>query len=303
MQSAEDTGVEPNDGLTEALASIPSEPEPSGADEADKSDGEGPPRDEHGRFAKAQAEAEAVAKEADKGNGEDRDGGQIPSWRLREIREERDRIAAAHEADRRELETLKRERAQWQERQRQMREAEQAPQAPDPIADPQGYQAFVDQQVAARFQSVEQQMRNWRVNMTFADQHEQHGEAFEKAMQALESSRDKEAIQSVMEAINPGKALMKWHRKQAAMAEVGDDLDGYNAKLRAKLKADPEFRKEFMAEMEAEARGNSGRSAGNVTDLPSLNRAPGGGGRQSLGVLANANTDAEIYSELTARRR
>lgn len=301
MQDAEDTGVEPNDGLTEALASIPAEPEPSGDESADEGGGgEGPNRDEHGRFAKAQAEAEAAANGADKGNGEERDGGQIPSWRLREIREERDRIAAAHEADRRKLEALERERAQWIQRQRQMREAEEAPQAPDPMADPQGYQAFVDQQLASRFQSVEQQMRDWRVNMTFADQHEQHGEAFEKAMQALESSRDPAAIQAVMESINPGKALMRWHRKQTAMAEVGDDLDGYNAKLRAKLKADPEFRKEFMAELDAEARGNSGRSTDNVTSLPSLNRAPGGGGRQSLGDLGG--TDKEIFETLTRKR-
>ncbi len=195
---------------------------------------------------------------------------------------------------------MRRERAMWQQQQRQQREAYEAPPPPDPMVDPQGYQAFVDQQVASRFQSVEDQMRNWRVNMTFADQHEQHGEAFEKAMQALETSRDKDAIQSVMEAINPGKALMKWHRQETARREVGDDIEGYNAKLRAKLKADPEFRKEFMAELDAEARGNSGRSSENVTSLPSLNRAPGGGGRQTPGDLGG--TDKEIFENLTRRR-
>lgn len=95
---------------------------------------------------------------------------------------------------------------------------------------------------------------------------------------------------------------MKWHREQTARAEVGDDIEGYNAKLRAKLKADPEFRKEFMAELEAEARGGSseGRSS-NVTALPSLNRAPGGGGdRQTPGDLGS--TDKEIFANLTRKR-
>ena len=301
MQDA-DTGVEPNDGLTEAIASIPAEPEYSGDDSADKGESEGPARDEHGRFA-AKAKAEAEADKVAKGNdGEEREGGQIPSWRLREIREERDRIAAEHAADRRRLEALEHERAQWIQRQRQMQEAQQAPPRPDPINDPEGFAEYVESIVASRVHSVEESNRNNWVNLTFAEQHEAHGETFEKAMQALEQARSPQIVANIREAVNPGKALMRWYRQETARREVGDDLEGYKKRLRDELKKDPEFRKEFMADLDAEARGPSaGRSSSNVTDLPSLNRAPGGGGRQTLGDLGSS--DAEIYASLTAKRR
>ena len=79
-----------NDGLAEAMASIPDEPlertgerldeeraEPPAPDTPAKAESDGPPRDEQGRFApKGQDEPEAPAEE--------RDGGQVPSWRMRE---------------------------------------------------------------------------------------------------------------------------------------------------------------------------------------------------------------------------
>lgn len=297
MQDADLDSV--NDGLSEALASIPTEPEPSG--ELGKAEPEGndePPRDERGRFAGKEPEATTEPKT---GDGEDRDGGQIPSWRLREIREERDRIAAEAAKDRQELEVMRRERAMWQQRQRQMQEAQEAPQRPDPINEPEAFAEYVESLVTSRVQSVEESNRNNWVNLTFAAEHEAHGEAFEKAMQALEAARNPQIVADIREAVNPGKALMRWHRQETARREVGDDIEGYNAKLRAKFKADPEFRKEFMAELEAEARGNSGgRSSDNVTSLPSLNRAPGGGGRQTPGDLGG--TDQEIFQSLTRKR-
>ena len=133
-----------------------------------------------------------------------------------------------------------------------------------------------------------------------ADQHEQHGKAFEAAYAAAQQASPEE-IRAIKAAVNPGKALMRWHRERTAMAEVGGDLEGYKKRLRAEFKKDPEFRKEFMADLDAEARGgNSGRSSTNITDLPSVNRAPGGAGRQQLGDLGG--TDKEIYENLTRKR-
>jgi hypothetical protein len=299
MQDADLDSV--NDGLSEALASIPADPAPEPvATEVKPESSEGPSRDERGRFAGKEPEAKTEPKT---GDGEDRDGGQIPSWRLREIREERDRIAAERDQDRQKLQALERERALWQQRQRQQWEAAQAPPRPDPINDPDAFAEYVEGIVTQRVQSVEESNRNNWVNLTFAAEHEAHGDAFEKAMAALEATRNPQIVADIREAVNPGKALMRWHRQETARREVGDDIEGYNKRLRDKLKADPEFRKEFMAELDAEARGNSGRSSDNVTSLPSLNRASGSAGNQKLGQLANANTDAEIYSELTARRR
>jgi hypothetical protein len=300
------TGAEPNDGLAEALASIPPEPASTGDDGGDKGGGDGVIRDERGRFAKAEAEAEAAAAEADKGakegNGEERDTGAIPAWRLREIREERDRIAAEKAAAEARAAQYERELAALRQHQRREQEAAEAPARPDPIADPEGYDAWINQTLDQRTRAIEAQFRNQWVNLTFAEEHEKHGETFEKAMAALEAVRNPQVVAEIREAVNPGKALMRWYRRHTALAEVGDDLEGYQKRFRDKLKKDPDFRKEFMAELEAEARGgtDAGRSSSNVTDLPSVNRAPGGPGRQTPGSLGSS--DREIFENLNRRR-
>ncbi len=291
-----------NDGLAEAMASMPP-PEPAVGDAAAEVETEpaeaGQPRDEHGRFTKAEAEA-AEAEQARAESG-DKDGGQIPSWRLRELREERDRERAEREAVIRRAEEAERRLAFYESQQRQQREAVQAPQRPDPIADPDGFAAYIEEMVTARSGSIETAVRDMRVNMTFADMHEQHGEKFEQAMKALEDARSPQIVSDIQMAVNPGKALMRWYQNEIAMKEVGGDLEGYKKKLRDEFKKDPEFRKEFMAALDAEARGNSGgRSSDNVTNLPSLNRAPGGGGRPQLGDLGGS--DKEIFENLTRKR-
>lgn len=303
MQDADEL-ASVDDGLAEAMASrSPQEPSPGDA-AADKPDEDaGPTRDEKGRFAKADAEAEAATKS----EGEDRDGGQIPSWRLRELREERDRIAAREAEKDRELEALRRERAQWAAQQRRQWEAEQAPQRPDPLSDPDGYDAWINQTLDQRTRAIEDTFRNQWVNLTFAEEHEKHGEAFDKAMAALEAARDPQVVADIREAVNPGKALMRWYGRHTAIAAIGDGgIDGYNKRLRDQLKKDPEFRKEFMAELDAEARGggNAERSSPNFTSLPSVNRAAGRAERQTPGALGT--TDAEKFASLSAmdgRRR
>jgi hypothetical protein len=75
---------------------------------------EQPVRDESGRFAKKEEPeaAEVVAEVPAEKPVVDDNASQVPSWRVREINEEK-RAALA------ELETLRAERAQWQQRQQQ----------------------------------------------------------------------------------------------------------------------------------------------------------------------------------------
>src|SRR5438309_177892 len=81
---------------------------------------EQPARDEAGRYAKKEEpEAEVVAEVQAEKPVVDDNASQVPSWRVREINEEK-RAALA------ELETLRAERAQWQQRQQQAK-AEPAP--------------------------------------------------------------------------------------------------------------------------------------------------------------------------------
>jgi hypothetical protein len=75
---------------------------------------EQPASDESGRFAKKEEPeaAEVVAETPAEKPVVDDNASQVPSWRVREINEEK-RAALA------ELETLRAERAQWQQRQQQ----------------------------------------------------------------------------------------------------------------------------------------------------------------------------------------
>jgi len=295
MQDADLDSV--NDGLSEALASIPSEPAPEPASEAPAATESeaSQSRDERGRFKSEAERASEAPKAADPDEGE---GGRVPAWRLREIREERDQIAAkAEAAERRALEAERR----WEAHQRQLQQ-QQAPQRPDPAYDPEAYADYLEQSVGTRVESAAELARQATVNLAFDIAIDQHGqEAVDGAFKALEDSGDKQAANEIKAAVNPAKALLKWHSRHRARTEVGDDIDGFKKNHRSQLMADPEFRKEFMAAMEAEARGGTAaRSSENVTALPSLNRAPGGGSRQTLGDLGGS--DAEIFGNLTRKR-
>jgi hypothetical protein len=67
---------------------------------------------------------------------------QVPSWRVREINEERRAALAERDA-------LRAEKAQWEARQRpteQPKPAEQ-PAKPDPLLDPEGYEKYIEAKV------------------------------------------------------------------------------------------------------------------------------------------------------------
>src|SRR6185437_3192113 len=99
------------------------------------------PRDEQGKFAAKVAdepEKPVVAEAAEKPAVDD-NAPQVPSWRVREINEEKRALAEK-------VAVLEAERLQWQ-RQQQAPRAEPVPEAkveePDPLLDPKGYKDFV----------------------------------------------------------------------------------------------------------------------------------------------------------------
>lgn len=306
MQDANDTALpEIDDGLDEALASLAPEPESPG-DEGGEPEAEQPAaesdnraRDERGRFAKAEAEAPETAPTATE--PEEKDAGAIPGWRLRELREERDRIAAERERDRRELEALRQQHAIWQQQFQRQQATQEAPERPDPISDPEGYHAWWEQRLEQRESQLTSQFRDQWVNLTFAEQREKDGDTFDKALAALEGIRDPSIATEIRESVNPGRALMRWFKDHTAKQEIGGDLNGYLQRKQEEWLKDPEVRKRIFAEMEAEARGASGaqRSSG-IEPLPSVNRASGSASRHQPGDLGS--TDKEIFESLTRRR-
>lgn len=304
------------DADTPAAAEIEAEdlysPEPAdndGGAEPGKEEGDEQPRDEQGRFA-----PKAKADDADKdGPGEERKPeaakaeADEPDKRhyipLGEHLSEREKRQAAErraeEAERR-WEAFQR---QQQVLQRQQREAEEAPQRPDPITDPEGYDAYIEQRLVARERAIVEQFRVDRLNASFADLEENmiaegKGEVFTKAFTALQAA-PQYVKDEVFEAVNPARAMMRWYQDLTARQEIGGDLDGYMKRKQDEWAKDPEVRKRILAEMEAEARGGSGERSPTVVSLPSLSRAPGGTAHR--GDAEEMDTES-LYTPVRGRR-
>lgn len=113
-------------------------------------------------------------------------------------------------------------------------------------------------------------------------------------MSALENRR-------VMESPNPFAEAVKWHQEHQVRTTVGTDLKAYRDKVKAELLADAEFRKEADAVWRAQAGGVSpnGIIKPAVVSTPSLARV----GAAALPTGANDQTDEELFSNITARRR
>lgn len=196
----------------------------------------------------------------------------IPPERLRAEADARRTAEAEREAARAELREL-RARIEAQERfQRQPQQPQQQqPQGPDMFADPDGW-------ANAQRQQIRNEFRTEMVNASFADAAEQHGGKFDEAWKSINSLNpqnpaDLATAQSIWNAPNPGRALMKWHDQQSLLREIGTDPAAYRQKLRDELINDPEFRQQMISGARQDAVSNRRT---NVQLPPSLNGASGG---------------------------
>jgi hypothetical protein len=169
---------------------------------------------------------------------------------------------------------------------------------PDMFTEPEKYEQWVlDQARQNAAQEMGKVVTERFVSASMADAHEQHGDEFVKAYENLTGINPVTQqvvrqidrtdpvrmgeIQRVINAPNPGRALMNWQRQQATLQRVGSDPAKFEQDIRTaeaeRLKADPEFRKQLLAELKAEAtQGDNGRPR-NVTRFPkSLSEASGG---------------------------
>ncbi len=269
-------------------------PEPPPAEDG------GQPRDEQGRFASTEkSEPDKTTEPAD---GEERDGGMVPSWRLREesaaLRAERQE----REAERQELQRFRQFHAQQQWQQRQV---EQPPQRPDPISDPDGFADYMEWRQDQKDQIRAHEIRNDRINLTFENLRESmeekgQGEVFDKAYEALLRAPT-EIKDEITATVNPAKAMLRWHKRSTVLTDMGDDPEGFiNRKLDERLK-DPEVRKRMLADMEAEARGGTGNNRSTVIHIPSVNRATGGGNNSRSNTLPV--TDGDFFNDAVAGLR
>lgn len=211
----------------EAVAEVPAaEPEPTEPTEQPEQSGQ--PRDEHGRFAATTATEPGQAA-AQPPPVVDDNAAMVPSWRVREINEEKRALAekvAAFEA----------ERLQWQRQQVQQppQQVQPAtpPARPDPLLDPDGYAAAIRQE-------LREEALNERRETSLANAHKTYKTEFEEAYAAAQKQVDPALKARMQQSRDPGETLMEWHRERKTMAEVGNDPNAFfNKRLDAWL-ADP----------------------------------------------------------------
>lgn len=256
----------------------------------------GQPRDEHGRFAsKAEQDAAEKAKPEPAAEAVDRQPaeqkGSIPPARLREEAEARrkaeDALASRERLFQDELAALRRDMALL----RQPAQKTEPIKIPDLIEDPEGYRNYLREE--ARIER-----RRERIDETFEDAKEAHGQAFDDAFNAIQQA-PKPVRDQVINAANPGKALMRWHREQKALAEIGTDFDGYQKRIKdqalEEALKDPTFRQRVLEAVKGEAQQPAGQTRPNtVTRLPpSLNRATGARSNEADDVTPM--NDAELF--------
>ena len=204
----------------------------------------------------------------------------LPSWRAREINEERRKVQEENEQMRVQL-------ARFQAMQAQADRAAQPQQKPDPLVDPNAYWQAIMQQTA-HDRAMD------RLNMNFDMYEEIHGEKFTKAYDAVlsEAQRGNTAVRDyLISQRNPGRAIMQWYRQNETLHTVGNDPEAYRAKVKEELLNDPEFVAQMQERMRASAMGGGQQKPNTVVKLPpTLARATGSSAMESM-VGPNPNTD------------
>lgn len=277
--ATEHDAIAETDAFNDAFGA-PSDPAPEPAKGSeDGGDGGGQARDDKGRFAGREDRAEDQPQPQDRAQPEP-ERHHIPlaeHLSERERRQEAERRAAEYE---RELAAIRRARTEA--------EAAQArPEMPDPYVDPEGYAQWVREEARREAEEVRREATIQRLDASFEDAKEQHGERFTKAYEAAmaeKASGNRQLVDRIAKSPNPGRALMKWYGEQEALRETGGDLTAYRKRILDEARKDPEYRKQVLADMEAEARGGGGIvDRSNITTIPSLTRASGGGSRRDDG--------------------
>jgi hypothetical protein len=228
--------------------------------------------------AKSDATPEAKAAEAT----ED-DTANVPSWRLKQSTAEKRAAEAERDALKSRLESMERQMAAFQPKAEQPKQEDI-----DPLLDPIGFRKSMQEGFNAELQKVQ-------LNSNLAIAHVRHGDTFEKAYEALlaEGQRgNRQLVTQLVGSQNPGESIVRWHKNQETLREVGNDPASYKAKVLEDAMKDPEF---LSKAMEAARVSAGGQSQGNSTVKlpPSLSRATGS--TQNTDPADSDNSEKSVF--------
>ncbi len=254
-------------------------------------------RDEKGRFV-AKTEEETPQVEATQ--EPDKDAAQVPSWRLRELREQRE--AAESRA-------TEQQKQNWQlqqqlaEMQRQIQAAQKP--AQDPVDFFQDPESAFQQRVAPIEERYAQLEARMRLNTSRAMAIATHGapavSEMEKAVElaSQQNHPDLPALSAQMRnSDDPVGLAMQWYKRNSLVEKTGGDLDAYVQKQMDEKLKDPAFLAKALEAARAQA---GGSPAPKIQLPPSLNKAPGSANTGSPDD--NDMSDRSLFQHATAGRR
>lgn len=194
------------------------------------------PRDEQGRFAAKQAEPEPKPEAQAESKPEQKEEAQIPSWRLREIREERD--------------ALQRQVLEMQRALTQPKPQQEQPKKPDLFEDPNG---FLKSGLTEALAPVQQQIASFIENFSRDRAFERYGE--EKVSEAY-SALDRQAkagdqqavaaVQAIKQSTDPYGQIVQWHQRNV----VASNPEAFFQQRLAEALKDEKFKGELLSKLQ-----------------------------------------------------
>jgi hypothetical protein len=206
---------------------------------------------------------------------------QVPSWRVREINDEKrtlaDKVAA-----------LEAEKLQWQRQQPAPQPAKEPEKVvkPDPLLDPDGYEAYLETK-------FEEKLLNNHRESSLANAHKTYKAEFEEAYAAAQKQVDPALKARMQSSRDPGETLMEWHREQKTRAEVGTDLNAFRQREQERLLSDPAF----LAKAIEKARGVAQPSTQPGAKVPSATQLPISLTRATNAAVITSADDDDISND------
>ncbi len=290
-----DVGVSDSDMFRSAMADEPkAEPEVQSEERL---------RDELGRFAPKAEDAPVAAIEQQPAQVTEqpppKDEAHVPSWRLREQREEWESKLQ------RELEQRDRNhQAQLAQLQQQWQQSQPQPEPVDFFADPD---AAMHQRVTPLVEPLMQQLNQLQGKLHRMQAAQAFGpelNEFKTHIAEMMQRGDPEyhALSTAMErSEDPFGTAKQWYQQRKLLKETGGDLTAYLAKKQDDLLKDPAFLAKALDAARAQA-GQPG-NAPKVQIPPSLNRASGSAGNSENDPSDMSDASLWAASRPTGRRK
>ena len=246
--------------VPETVTETPAEPE-----QQPQQDGRA--RDEQGRFARNEVARQAEpTPQPEQAQEPAKEEANVPSWRLREVREEAERRVAEAEA---------RWQRQYLELQRQAQPRPEPQPPPDLFENPNG---FVDHNVRQLVDPMKAELQQMREEFSRIRAEDKHGPekvraAYDWIAQGI-AQRDPEVVSAynrAMQSRHPFGDIVAAHQQRTVYQTIGDDPNvWFEKELERRMSSDPQFAAKVQQSRQA-----SSQPQGSITKLPpSLRNTP-----------------------------